>query len=907
MNSPRSRGALSDWIAIRLLRRLEHDDAAFYPDVDLRLAQESPRNRNGEISDPQTVLAQRANEVLQTRFGVATAWIQDTIGWMKLIRFVGCVLVLVLAFGMAEPWLSHERTVNVEWLFGFLTMLIVSMTLTAVLMILAGLGGRKQNPGAAGAPTRTFAKLLVVHWLMSFLLQRVLPAIQKRFRKQNSEPSPEEIRQQAAVSEAAFDVMSDQSRRVALEAAATSNLVWLLLSTGVFLSLGKMGLFREYDFRWQATIVSTDFMKDASQLLSRPIAGWPLVEVPTDADVTWLATGEIAEATETGNTTGAAKLTVQQTRQRWGRLFLAFVLYYGVLPRALLTLIAFALAKRGWRQLQPDLHDTYVRNVLARIQTPPFSTEVTDHAELERATPANELARQQSAASEEAPPGSVPAVAANVAPSGAQASTTNPTGSSEPAETPVADLPLGSLTAICSFDTPPSDESWTKTLAFDRHWQLLDLGNAGSRADRQRVLGALEESSNEIGLLLIVANLLDNPDGLFEDFLQRTHAAILQHARRGLILLGGERVRQRYDGDADQVARRVALWKRKATALGTPADAVLEFDAEHQTSASRAQLHQQLAQLQPKNDGTGTTEPLGTIHTAGQLSRATALIAGAAHRDVVDKSEEDLQADAARLHGEIRELYQRQATELDKAFRSVKIDTNRMRAAIRDTAGDATATLDSLTHFSQMADRIGRYTSGLSGRWAVASGLVCGIGSGALAIAAAPAALPALLPAAFIGAKTGLLGGVFGAHIKHIAGKLRRGGGGSETDKSNDNNAKQPEDMAFSLDDLVRANALWALVLEFQGTREELIAKLLREILKDDDQLLTTSEDAQRWLSELTANTDRVVAAFQASTQAVAGQSRSEALPAKASTKPAEPTGSSPAPLPHKNTAQANS
>src|SRR5690606_7365135 len=141
-----------------------------------------------------------------------------------------------------------------------------------------------------------------------------------------------------------YDTLARQSRRTALEAAATSNTVWFLLSVGVLLSLGKMGLFREYNFRWRATIVSEDFMRDSTQAMARPLQGLPLVQQPTEADVHWLATGELSEA----QAEEESEASHQRHRLLWGRLFLAYLFYYGVLPRFVLMLISRWLAGRGW-------------------------------------------------------------------------------------------------------------------------------------------------------------------------------------------------------------------------------------------------------------------------------------------------------------------------------------------------------------------------------------------------------------------------------------------------------------------------------------------------------------------------------------------------------------------------------
>jgi hypothetical protein len=296
MTPLRARPAFAELLAAQTVRRLEGGEPRYYPDIDLRLSREAPRDAAGHLKNPAAVIAERAGEVLETRHGLRTGWIGETVGWLKVARVIGCILALVLAFGAAEPWMSQDQTVNVEWIFGFLTVLIVSMAITVLMLVTAALSRRKSDgtggvdPG--GAATRSLAKLLVVHWLMMFLVRRALPWIQRRILKREKEQTLEQRRSAEKISEAAYDTLSAQSRRLALEAAFTSNLAWLLISIGLFLSLGKMGLFRQYDFRWQATIVSDDFMLQATRALATPIRLLPLVSVPTAEDVHWLTRGE---------------------------------------------------------------------------------------------------------------------------------------------------------------------------------------------------------------------------------------------------------------------------------------------------------------------------------------------------------------------------------------------------------------------------------------------------------------------------------------------------------------------------------------------------------------------------------------------------------------------------------------
>ncbi len=370
MKAERERVTLADLLAIQVLKRLDEGEPKYCADIDAPLSADAPRDHRGHLKNPVRVLADRADKVLETRHGVSAGWLGEVVGWLRVIRFLGYVAVLVIAFGLAEPWLRDGEEVNVEWIFGFLATLVISMTITTVLMILAIFAKRKSEDSTANAATTSFAKLLVVHWIIQFVIRRAVPWIERRILKRSGDKSPAEIKRIEHVTECLYDTLSQQSRRTALEAAATSNTVWFLLSIGVLLSLGKMGLFREYDFRWRATIVSDEFMRDATQAMALPLEGWPLVDQPDEADVRWLTTGDLSETDDQTN----LEASHQKHRLLWGRLFLAYLLYYGVLPRFVLMVISRWLAARGWKGLRPNLKDPYFKTIIENIETPPFES-----------------------------------------------------------------------------------------------------------------------------------------------------------------------------------------------------------------------------------------------------------------------------------------------------------------------------------------------------------------------------------------------------------------------------------------------------------------------------------------------------------------------------------------------------
>ncbi len=709
------RVSLADLLGIQVLRRLDRNEAKYCADIDAPLAAEAPRNHRGHLKNPASVLAKRADQILQTRHGINPRWVGEVVNWLRVIRVVGYLLVLGIAFGLAEPWLREGEIVNVEWIFGFLATLIVSMTITTLLMVTALFARRKgeDTPGetpSGGGAANTVAKLLIVHWLMQFVLRRAVPWIERRILKRSGDKSPEEIQRIEKVTEALYDTISQQSRRMALEAAATSNMVWFLLSVGVLLSLGKMGLFREYDFRWQATIVSEEFMQGATAAMAQPIQGLPLVTQPTQADVRWLATGELSAGDSNAQTAAESH---QYHRQLWGRLFLAYLLYYGVFPRFILVILSRWLAARGWKGLRPKLKDPYFKTIIENIESPPFESSQVEASEPEREqTPKPKGERG----------GVSPPVTPNVS-----APPTQP----EVAEPPsLEELPLGTQTVVLSYDVQAPGEGWPKSLSMDKNGQVIDLGNVGDRAARKRITTELNERRNDIGLLVIVADLVDNPDGLFEHFVRETINHLLPTAGRSLVLIGGERLRNRYEGDAGKIAHRIDLWKQKGTASGIERDKIVEFDIEHATTAARDLLRQRLKDFKPKaKKKPGQETAFGAMQSAGLFRKAASVvIMGHINETTAKQSPDQLRETTLEIHQQLRSLYRKQASALEKAFKNVKIDTNRIRSAVSEKAHLAHSQFDKLEEFSRMTAVVSRYTKGLSGKWAVGGGLVCALG-----------------------------------------------------------------------------------------------------------------------------------------------------------------------------------
>ena len=94
-------------------------------------------------------------------------------------------------------------------------------------------------------------------------------------------------------------------------------------------------------------------------------------------------------------------------------------------------------------------------------------------------------------------------------------------------------------------------------------------------------------------------------------------------------------------------------------------------------------------------------------------------------------------------------------------------------------------------------------------------------------------------------------GAAIGLHAPLVVEKLRRlmRGGGHKPAKESEAEHLIAD---VCLDDLIRANVIWALVLELQGNSEEVIAKTLQRLLTTyDSDVVDSLEKTQELLHEL--------------------------------------------------------
>ncbi|MCR4415904.1 MAG: DUF2868 domain-containing protein [Thermoguttaceae bacterium] len=735
--------------------------------------------------------------------------IAEGLGLLRVAWVALLAVVALLATGICANRLltrSSNEPVSID---GFATLFGLNLVLAVppTLLMIASLFGAHREEKEEKATRVGFAAellqdvsrlFLVVHWLLVAALQTVRSRLLKHHGPQAD-----------AVSrplEAVNMLLRAWSGVLVRGLSVTSHLAWCLALGVVLASFFASTVFRQYDFRWQSTWLDEQSKLAALRAVCAPIAGLPLAPAPDeDADLVRYLSEEPLPAESR-----------PALRAATARLLFAVLLYYGLLPRCVLAAIAGVQVARSVRALRPRLDEPYVRAILDRLRRPPMGSSDGDGETEDEASAV--------AAGENGP-----AQPAELAASSLVGSRT--ARSASPAT--VAEHPAEAQLAVLGFEVALAEEAWPATFALrasDRPWVL---GNAGDRASRRAIVERLALSSAQVGRVLLVANLREAPDDLFVRFLADVVGALSPAAADGIVLVltGGTALREKFGGDADRVEARVRLWRQRAASCGVSADHVVEFDHENATAEARRVLRDRLDSLWGLRPADEALTHRG-LFFAGRFAEAAAMILQAVSQVAPAASPEDVQRQAQSLHQHIGALYARERGLLTRTLANAGPDLERLHESLADAgrrAGQRVAECvrDGLSAWTNAAARLRTYLGGLSGRWAAAGGIAAALGLTGLGLT------PALVG--------GAVASLFGLHAPMLLGRLGWG---------HTHAAEPGKDVAKTqaLDDLVRANLVWALVLELQGNPEETIARTLSRLLADLDAPLASIDDARRLL-----------------------------------------------------------
>ena len=232
------------------------------------------------------------------------------------------------------------------------------MAIPPVLLMVAALvpHSQKQNQGTRG----TIAGILedlghvasAIYWVLEFAISRISNTLAKQSER---------------------SVIATQATSVAggpllLRAAAlTSHLCWTIVCGIVLISFLYAATFHTYDFTWDSTLVDQQSKLPALEAVAAPIARLPFVIEPDDALAKYLSAGKDQAEEMTPDFR-------EKERRACATLMASLLLYYGLLPRAMLALLAFVQLRRTARTLQPSPTSPYFSKIIGNLANLPIDT-----------------------------------------------------------------------------------------------------------------------------------------------------------------------------------------------------------------------------------------------------------------------------------------------------------------------------------------------------------------------------------------------------------------------------------------------------------------------------------------------------------------------------------------------------
>jgi hypothetical protein len=538
-------------------------------------------------------------------------------------------------------------------------------------------------------------------------------------------------------------------------------------------------------------------------------------------------------------------------------LMAVFLLYYGILPRLLLLAIAQVQLRQSLRKLRPSLTSPYFMGIVNYLTAPPIGPS-SESAEPEPATdgpvvpPLNMGDAPASSADEHHE--SMPAH--EVVESVDREPSLPPTTVDEVSlpESP-ATSPPPALSAVFGYEVRVPANGWQDVVPVTGFGELLDLGNANDRISRTTVIDKLGRHATAIRCLTIVIDLNGSPDSQFVSFLHAAIASLGDTAPEIVVLLsGGERLRVKFSNDTDRIRTRVLLWREELSRAGVREDRIFEYDHYLPIANSRQNLLTQFQGVlgKPVSDVPSSS----SVRLAGKFSQASRLICDTARRVTACGDADRYTIETRELHQKIHELYQQDATWLAQACAAVGCTPGSLPSMVATAGSLASDAMDELQDGVSSLPNVDRdrlrqamqwrscfrgYVGELSGHWVIAGGL-------AAALAGSLAGVPAMASVWLFGA-----GAALGSQLPSLKQKLicLLPAAGNRAAEPAENHASMG---TVCLDDLVRVNVVWAIVLELQGNSEEVIAKTLNWLLGNrHHEPIDSLDKTQELLRELEA------------------------------------------------------
>lgn len=388
------------------------------------------RSREAAGDFEQRILRRAEGLALGRRLADTLEGMHPVRGWLVLAALL---LALLAGITTSVAVFGQQATVNIGWALSALLGLQLLMLVLWLVFMLVRPGTGTTASGSGGG----------------LLGRALIGGFERLGRRWSRRP------ESALVLAAGVGLL----RREALGRWVASSLthgLWTTFCVGALVATIFALSVRQYDFVWGTTLLTEDSFVALMALLGAPAQwlGWP---VPDEAVVR------------------ASRIGVEETRGRalWSGLLLSSLLFYGLLPRLLLTLFSVFLARRAARRLRLDTSLPGYARLSERLGAHARSIGVLDPRTAD--TPA--------------------------------ALSEGPRGRPEP---------VTGTVLLIGMELERGSEAWPPRLP-GITWS--PLGRADDRAQRQDVLAALRARTEPPGVVLVVCSLARTPDRGAERFL----------------------------------------------------------------------------------------------------------------------------------------------------------------------------------------------------------------------------------------------------------------------------------------------------------------------------------------------------------------------------------------------------
>jgi len=736
--------------------------------------------------------------------------------------------------GLSSTWFTdRDHQVQVFWFVSIVSIQFLLLVPAAVFLVFQGWQTRHSKHADPATKPFGFLNLILAVFVGGFVrcmlwLARCIPGATSQRAKAGVEH--DHGLGWKAIAEVLFE-----SHALRLKVAMSLHLFWLTALSLALIGLGWRTAGDQYKFSWRSTWIDAAAIREVSNFVAaigpanRLFAKRPIDEAAVDylrkspeqleqEEREWRLKQEELELPldDISKRWEQRRLEIQQS---WLCTLVDFILLLAVLPRALVLAPTILLWKRERdAECRVDLDDPYCLELLALLRKtgPKF---VPGSPQPESQSVLTNLPAERTPMVE---PPAVPAVNS---------------------------LRTSKRLWIAGYnlDPPTADVLALPPELAGVTW----VGELNGMSDRDELLRDIGRTSGSCRLVLFVRALM-TPDKTVVGFLRDTHNGIAEPHGLLVVLTELDVLRVNFDNDLNKVRARLNLWVSKCREAGLEEGDCLEFDHLTLTAASRDLLARRLADWYA-----GNVHLERKRHWAGKLPAAFDAISRFVDERPDMQSRDDTIALTHEIHKTLSGIYcgdRPLANPLDLLQRALPRRLEQARDEIRNAIGDFAD-----DHAEGLPEVWKKQVRGLlawwkilqqvNWRWSVAGGILCSVAApvGVLAVAGL-SGLPLVMPVALFGG----LGGIVTAATAQttIFDRLRTLLARSEVGDTH--RPTSPGARAtIGLDELIRSSVLWALVLELQGTPEDVLVDTLNSLTSGIDQQIEDITAAKGCLEQI--------------------------------------------------------